>query len=264
MLFISKIYQSQLKLQEFIESYRSYNITIEENKDNYMIPEGVIELVVHIQAKTFQTNQHQSDWKKRSEAFVGGLRYKAYQIKSRRGGGLFVVRFKAGGFSHFCKFPTNIIKNELVNFEDIWGKEGLDFKEKIIEAKNDNERIRITENFLSQNYIEPKNTKFKLIIEELKCLQPNVSIDTLASKFCYSPSRFRQVFTELIGISPKEYLMVRRINQAFKEKNNSQSLTHLALKLGYFDQSHFIHHCRKVTGFNPKVFFQQDLVNSEK
>lgn len=264
MLSLLKIYQPNPRFRNLIESYRNYVVKIGTDEKNYMIPEGIIELVIHIQAKTLQTQQTQNDWKNRSEAFVGGLRNKAYEIKSKEKGNLFVIRFKASGFSHFCKFPMNTIKNYLINLQDIWGQEGSDFKEKVIESQNDKERIEVVESFLEQQYIEFKNPRFELITQEINQLPPDISVQELASKFCYSPSRFRHVFNEFIGISPKEYLMIKRINQAFKEKNEVNSLTDLALKLGYFDQAHFIKQCRKITGYNPKAFFEQNLVNNQE
>lgn len=71
--------------------------------------------------------------------------------------------------------------------------------------------------------------------------------------------RFKKVF----GVSPKILADLIRLQQAAKNirQDNQNTLNHgdlnEALDFGYFDQSHFVKACKKITGLSPKQLFTQ-------
>lgn len=259
MLILRQKYEPSIELQDFVESYQVYHTQPESY--NYMIPEGIIEVVFQFGTNIFQKNyHHQISWEQRRVAFIGGLRNMAFQIKATNIGETFGIRFKVGGFAFFSKIPVYQFKNQLVDIQEVWGEDALSYQQQMIKANDIKTRINLTEIFLKKKYQKHKYTQFSSAALEMDNYQESFSIQKLASAFSYSPSRFRQVFKEVIGISPKEYMMIRRINQAFQKQAKISSLTALALELGYYDQAHFVHHCKKITGMRPKELFQQRLL----
>lgn len=264
MLVLYQKYEPSVELRDFIESYQVYHTQPESESHNYMIPEGIIEVVFQFETDIFQKNYHhgQTSWKQRGTAFVGGLHNTAFQIKTISNGETFGIRFRVGAFSLFSKISVDKFKNQLIDIYDVWGKNALFYQQQMIEAADVKTRINLTEAFLKKKYQEHKHTKLSVAALEMDSYQENFSIKELAASFSYSPSRFRQVFKEIIGISPKEYMMIRRINQAFQKQVQLESLTELALELGYYDQAHFVNHCKKITGMSPKKFFRQRLLTN--
>lgn len=94
-------------------------------------------------------------------------------------------------------------------------------------------------------------------LELIKKAKGMVDIDFLSQQACLSRKQFERLFSEHIGISPKQYLRIIRFQSALH--NNSQSnhwsMTQLALESGYYDQSHFINDFKALTGLTPKKFF---------
>lgn len=72
-------------------------------------------------------------------------------------------------------------------------------------------------------------------------LKVQSKIADIALQAGYSKRHIEQKFNQLIGLPPKEVQQIFQLRSLISElNNNSPSLSQLAYKYGYFDQSHFI------------------------
>jgi AraC-like DNA-binding protein len=78
--------------------------------------------------------------------------------------------------------------------------------------------------------------------KDLLCadLSANLGLAELAGACRLSVSRFSQAFRQTVGCPPHQWLMMQRVERA-KELilNTDQSLSEIALAIGFADQSHF-------------------------
>lgn len=72
--------------------------------------------------------------------------------------------------------------------------------------------------------------------------EPNYSIQELADNLKVSVREVQRIFKQYVGVSPKTFLRVNKINQLKGRiaNNDFSTLTELAIESGYFDQAHFI------------------------
>ncbi|NNC45774.1 MAG: AraC family transcriptional regulator, partial [Winogradskyella sp.] len=84
-------------------------------------------------------------------------------------------------------------------------------------------------------------------------------IKDLPSRLCISKRQLEREFKEKIGISPKHYLRITRINEVIRLLNEKQvfDLTSITYHCGYFDQSHFIKDFKRITGQKPTIFIKE-------
>lgn len=81
------------------------------------------------------------------------------------------------------------------------------------------------------------------------------SLKSLSEKAGYSERHLQRLFTETLGVPYKTYIRLTRINLALKKmESGPQSFTDLAHTLGYYDQSHFIHDFKTVSGQTPTSY----------
>ena len=67
-----------------------------------------------------------------------------------------------------------------------------------------------------------------------------------------SSTHFNRRFRALLKMSPTEYLTKRRVQEAQRLLTVSEeSVGEIALATGFYDQSHFTRHFRRVTGMTP-------------
>lgn len=80
-----------------------------------------------------------------------------------------------------------------------------------------------------------------------------VDIDRLTDTTCLSYKQFKRVFSEYVGINPKEFLRIVRFQRAlFTMQTQPQtSFTELAYACGFYDQSHLIREFKSFSGLTP-------------
>lgn len=83
-----------------------------------------------------------------------------------------------------------------------------------------------------------------------------VSIESLAEETGYTPRYLDRSFREETGLSPKQLAKIVRFQTAVSALNapNGRNLTEIAMDLGYYDQSHFVHDFKAFTGLTPKKY----------
>ncbi|HEY2580182.1 MAG TPA: AraC family transcriptional regulator [Mucilaginibacter sp.] len=82
-----------------------------------------------------------------------------------------------------------------------------------------------------------------------------LSVDELASEFCYSPSRYTVLFKQKTGLSPMDYFIKIKIQQACQFLVNSDLFVkEIAGKVGYDDPYYFSRIFKKVAGKGPMEY----------
>ena len=86
-------------------------------------------------------------------------------------------------------------------------------------------------------------------------MSERISLDEVAQVVHLSPSYFSRLFKTETGQTFSEYLQTVRIERAKSFlKNGECSLTEIAEKTGFFDQSHFIKIFKQATGVTPGLY----------
>jgi len=91
-----------------------------------------------------------------------------------------------------------------------------------------------------------------------------LSVQELAKKMNVSVVHFERVFKKLFGDTPIEYIHRLRITASLRllETTNT-TISVIAQEIGYFDQSHFIRHFKRLRGCTPKQHRQHCCTGHE-
>lgn len=82
-----------------------------------------------------------------------------------------------------------------------------------------------------------------------------LSLAELSQTLNIHPVTISKCFTKYFGCTYGEYMRRLRINKSIDLiKNSNLSLTEIAVRCGFFDQSHFTRNFKALTGFLPKEF----------
>jgi AraC family transcriptional regulator len=86
-------------------------------------------------------------------------------------------------------------------------------------------------------------------------LGENLSLNEVANELGMSQYYFCRLFKQSTGVSPHQYLIRQRVEQAKRLlKNPEHNITWIALECGFANQSHFAKCFRQHTGMNPNQF----------
>lgn len=112
--------------------------------------------------------------------------------------------------------------------------------------------------FVINDDIKSKVFKVQNILENN--YQTNITIEEICKTLYISTYYLTRNFTKHIGISPKQYLIHIRLNNAGKLlKNTSMSIAEISEKSGFQSTSNFIAYFKKYFGITPRKF--RDLQN---
>jgi AraC-like DNA-binding protein len=85
------------------------------------------------------------------------------------------------------------------------------------------------------------------------CYAENLTLEELARIANLSPFHLVRVFRKEVGLPPHAYQTRLRLNHAKSLLAQAATIGEAALNAGFFDQSHFTNHFRKVFGYPPGI-----------
>lgn len=187
-------------------------------------------------------------------------RYARYRLNSIKRSGFISVRFRAGAFRHFCRESSNNLIDSFIDINEIWGKEGQEFGQRVLEAKSIEKRIFIIEYFLMkflETYRRPKSW-LDMAVGKVFYGCNAARLKEVSSDLFISDRQLQRRFGEAVGVGPKTFQRISRLETVLKHLLLNQNRDYLAFALehGYYDQSHFIKEFKEYVGESPSLFLQ--------
>lgn len=163
-------------------------------------------------------------------------------------------------------FPTPVLEltDNPVDWSDLDPNSSLHAR--LIEAKSEQELIELLEAYLIGKLKFYDFDKMSAFISQSLVHQPNLGIsDSLLAKTSLSRRRIEQRFLASTGVSMGLFLRKTRFDAAIDClcRDNSKSLTHIGLDLGYYDQAHFSRDFKGFAGITPKQYRKELELMSE-
>ena len=258
-----KIYEPNIELSEFVKRYW----TLDGAKENIplkntIVPDGTMKLIFHY-GDTYKHHSLNGEITILPKCFLIGQLTKPYVIEPVGVTGSFVVQFKPNGFLPFTSIPIKEMENTAVPLDILFGEDGIELGNQILNANSTSERIQIIEVFLFKLIANRKNIDniVKLTIETIFNANGQFSVTEFSKTNNINRRQLTRKFSSIIGLSPKQLAKTIRVQTTLKVLLNEEitSLTDLAYENEYFDQAHFIKEFKEFTGLTPKEFFGDNL-----
>jgi AraC-like DNA-binding protein len=229
-------------------------------RPHLLIPDGTFELILNFGSPVIHADQNQKAIQRPNALLAGGF---CKQFSLYYTGTIHMVGIV---FNPICQ---NMIVNDrmdiysasLVNAEQIFGKN----LHSLIDSLND-----VSDTDILREYIEKYFMKFftnqcshahkenlRAAVETIQRTKGNTDLSKLASHVCMSTRNFRRVFTETIGMAPKDYIRIVRSKNILHFTKQGRSVDTMAFDLGYYDPSHLIRDFKAISGVTPRVYADQ-------
>lgn len=103
----------------------------------------------------------------------------------------------------------------------------------------------------------PADARITKVLQEFTDLG-HQDVRSIAKSLHMTPKALYRYVKKHFSLSPKQLKDVVRFDQttSYLKKNPSRNLVE-ALSFGYYDQSHFVKECRKITGLTPRQLFSE-------
>jgi AraC-like DNA-binding protein len=258
-----QIYPPNQDLATLVECYWTLESPKENTPEkNTIVPDGSMKMIFHY-GDCYKHYSDDGNSMILPKYFVIGQLTRPYEVEPTGETGIFFVRFHPYGFLPFATIPIKEMENTAVSLEKLFGKEGAEIGQKILNAHSTSERIVLIEAFLLSRLADTKTIDHivKSTVETILTANGQLSIDELSKQTNINRRQLVRKFSSAIGLSPKQLSKTIRLQATLKMLLNNKvtSLIGLAYDGEYYDQAHFIKDFKEFTGLTPKEFYGDDL-----
>lgn len=171
---------------------------------------------------------------------------------------VFGVKFRAGGFRPFCKFPVSRLADRVIPASSVFGEALKELEEVAYSSCGEAAKVRTANAFFHAHLPKPDpGTAFASQLVDCILHEPEIkTVEDLARRAAMSQRSLQRLFSEYVGASPKWVIRRYRLHELIEKFNSGGKLdwSQLALELGYFDQAHLINDFKSIVGYSPTEY----------
>lgn len=171
---------------------------------------------------------------------------------------LLIVVLKPFGLSHISSVPTHELTNQPLPLEAVLGNAGHQLTEQVLSAVDSGTRIALIENFLQKITLQTPRS-FDLVkasLHKIDQARGQLPIQQISQDLGITERALERIFQQQVGITPKQYSRVMRLQHYFKlrQQHPDFPLTALGYEAGFYDQAHFIREFKGLVGLTPSQY----------
>ena len=248
---------------------QNYFIVETDNSNDYLpiervYPCGYATMVFHYGYPSKFQKKNSSNYIE-PNLLICGQQTNYYDLSLSGKTGMILVVFKPHGVKSFFNFPITELLNENLSLNELVKNEAVELEDKLLNAPNNKLRVIHLENFLIKRLITyaegfaVQNNEFERVEHAIKIIENSkgqIKAQDIAHNVCLGIKQFERIFSKYVGVNPKKFASIVRFQNVIQINSmNNNSMSQIAFDNGYYDQSHFIHDFKSLTGLTPKAFF---------
>jgi AraC-like DNA-binding protein len=218
----------------------------------HIVPDGCPELIVHM-GDPF-SRRIGGRWRRQPEAFLAGTLSRPWNLRAGSRLRTLGIRFKPGAFTALFRTDMSTHADREAPLAQVMpASDARELLGNVTAAGTNAARFRAAEAWLSSRVPDvetlrsnPTRRAVRLVLES----RGQTRIDAIAEALGISRRRLERSFARDLGIRPKLYARIVRLNAALAALGDGERvrMVDAALEAGYFDQAHMAREFRAVAG----------------
>jgi AraC-like DNA-binding protein len=186
-------------------------------------------------------------------AFITGAGTTSYVTRIDPGQTVMTVHFRPAGARAFLGMPLSDLQDRCIGIDDIFGESSRILRERLTETTSAADRMAMLKKFLL-GCLMIHDDRLHRLLAHLDT-DPSITVAQVCALTALSPKRLATLFGAEVGLTPKTYLRVRRLQAALRRLDTGAHRgAEIAADLGYFDQAHFVRDFRSFTAITPSQY----------
>jgi AraC-like DNA-binding protein len=258
---IYQTYQPRSPLSQFVELLWSREGENLPKTQSRLLPIGSMELVINLYEDwipLFDCSSR-SHFGSTNGMMICGVHSESFIINNDSKISMMGAHFKPGGNAPFFALPAGELHNQRISLDEIWQGRAAELRDRLLESPTVASRFGVLEQFLLM-VMKPLD-RYAAIAMALQKFErdPTTRVSEVTDKIGFSTRHFNQLFRDRVGLTPKLFCRVRRLQQALDLVSGKDRVdwADIAIACGYFDQAHFIHDFRTFANCTPAEYLAQ-------
>jgi AraC-like DNA-binding protein len=258
---IYQTYQPRSPLSQFVELLWSREGENLPKTQSRLLPIGSMELVINL----YEDKIPLFDCSSRSPSgstngmMICGVHSESFIINNDSQISMMGVHFKPGGNAPFFTLPAGELHNQRISLDELWQGRTAELRDRLLESPTVATRFGVLEQFLLM-VMKPLDqyTAIAMALQKFE-REPTTRVSEVTDKIGFSTRHFNQLFRDRVGLTPKLFCRVRRLQQVLDLVSGKEQVdwADIAIACGYFDQAHFIHDFRMLAHCTPTEYLSQ-------
>jgi AraC-like DNA-binding protein len=191
-------------------------------------------------------------------AMLAGPTSHAAVIEFEQGRAHISVTFTLGAAGCFAELPLDVTRDLQVPLGDVWGRPGTALRERVLEAATPQDALDVVEGVLLGRVAGPRDP---LVVAAAGALSAGTAVGKVAADLGVLPRTLRRRFTAQVGLSPKRFARVQRLQRVVQDLDGRSSVNWagVAARHGYADQPHLVEEFRQLVGVTPTEYLRSRI-----
>jgi len=149
--------------------------------------------------------------------------------------------------------PLDELTDRVVAVDALWGSAGEILRDRLAGASAELAARELAAAIIARG---PKRTRATdiLVSRARTLLDAGQPVARIARTLDVNERTLRRAFTDRVGLSPKRYARIARLQQVLAHARRGVNWARLAARLGYFDQAHLVNDFRDLVTITPDAF----------
>jgi AraC-like DNA-binding protein len=172
----------------------------------------------------------------------------------------FAIHFQPAGFLRLFHAPVSAFTDQAFDSSDVLGSEIACLRDALLEAPSPRAIVQTAETFLQRRLAvatpaHPTARAANAILDS----HGRLSVADAIRHTGLSPRQFERCFLEQMGMAPKRYARVARLNFVLKLKQQRPrwNWAQISQEAGYFDQTHLNKDFKAMLGLSPAEYVRR-------
>jgi AraC-like DNA-binding protein len=168
------------------------------------------------------------------------------------------VAFALGAAGCFFGPPLGVAADEFVPLDQVWGPAGGCLRERLLEAATPEDVLLVMEKVLLGQLLDAGTGPDPAVAAAAVALSRGVAVGEVAEALGLLPRTLRRRFTAAVGLTPKRFARVQRLQRVVRDLDGRTQADWAALAAahGYADQPHLADEFRELVGVTPTGYLR--------
>ena len=214
-----------------------------------IIPDGRVELIIHY-GGPFWRHDARGVSERQPAALLVGQMVEPVVLAPEGLAGVAAIRLRPAASRTLLGFSSQEVTGRFIDLEDVFPSVRR-LRERLAEASGDDERIGALEDWLIEMACPAPRRQVEAVVEAILESGGRAPIDSLAACTGASLRHMERRFREDVGLTPKTFSRIVRLQAALRRVRQGRPLTDVALACGFYDQAHMTRDFRELASMSP-------------